>query len=150
MKVKVKVNGKAQEWEVGADEFLADTLRRFGYTSVKTSCLDGVCGSCTVFVDEKPMLSCEYPSARIDGKAVTTIEGVKEEAEKVSRYLVEAGGEGCGYCAPGFVMLVIAMKRELDHPTYDQVRAYLDGNLCRCTGYVTRNEAALAYMNMDQ
>lgn len=149
MKIEVKVNGKKREWEIAPDEFLSDTLRRYGFTSVKASCHDGACGSCTVFIDGRPMLSCEFLSARAHGREVTTIEGVREEAEKVSEYLVGLGGEGCGYCAPGFVMQVIALKRELNHPTLDEIRAYLDGNLCRCTGYMTRNEAVMAYLDTD-
>lgn len=149
MRINVIVNGKSEEWSVPPDEFLSSTLRRYGYTSVKTSCEDGVCGSCTVFVDNRPILSCEYLSARVNGSEITTIEGVKEEAAKVSECLIRGGGEGCGYCAPGFVMMVIALKRELVKPTLDEIRAYLDGNLCRCTGYVTRNEAVMAYLNMD-
>lgn len=148
MNIKVKVNGKPEEWSIQPDEFLVHTLRRQGYTSVKASCYDGACGSCTVFVDGTPMLSCEFLSARAEGREITTIEGVAEEAEKVSDCLVRAGGEGCGYCAPGFVMLVIALKRELQNPTPDEIRAYLDGNLCRCTGYVTRNEAVMEYLKM--
>lgn len=149
MRINVKVNGKPEEWSIAPDEFLSATLRRYGYTSVKSSCEDGVCGSCTVFVDGKPLLSCEYLSARADGKEITTIEGVQEEADKVSECLIQVGGEGCGYCAPGFVLMVIALKRELSNPTLDEIRAYLDGNLCRCTGYVSRNEAVMAYLHMD-
>ncbi|MPN62494.1 Nicotinate dehydrogenase small FeS subunit [bioreactor metagenome] len=131
------------------DEFLADSLRRHGYTSVKASCHDGACGSCTVLVDGRPMLSCEYPAPRAEGREITTIEGVREEAEKFSDCMVRYGGEGCGYCAPGFVMLVIALKRELKNPTLEEIRAYLAGNLCRCTGYMTRNEAVADYLSMD-
>ena len=149
MRINVMVNGKEQEWSIAPDEFLSTTLRRYGYTSVKTSCEDGVCGSCTVFLDGKPILSCEFLSVRTQGREITTIEGVQEEAEKVSACLVQTGGEGCGYCAPGFVMMVISLKRELVNPTIDDIRAYLEGNLCRCTGYVTRNEAVMAYLKMD-
>lgn len=148
MKIFPKVNGRTEEWDIEPGEFLADSLRRYGYTSVKTACRDGACGSCTVFVDGRPMLSCELLSVRADGKEITTIEGVREEAEKVAECLVAVGGEGCGYCAPGFVMTVIALKRELKDPTPDEIRAYLNGNLCRCTGYVTRNEAVAEYLHM--
>lgn len=149
MKVNLTVNGKKCEWETEPDMFLADTLRAHGFTSVKTGCSDGACGACTIIVDEKPVLSCEYLTVRAEGKNVLTIEGVKEEAEKVAEALVKAGGEGCGYCTPGFIMLVIAMKKELKKAGRDEIQAYLNGNLCRCTGYVTRNEAALAYMEME-
>jgi carbon-monoxide dehydrogenase small subunit len=74
---------------------------------------------------------------------------MKEEAEKVAECLVQAGGEGCGYCASGFIMQVIALKRELSNPSPEEIRRYLNGNLCRCTGYITRNEAVKAYLSMD-
>jgi carbon-monoxide dehydrogenase small subunit len=149
MKVNVTVNGEKTEWAVPAGEFLSETLRRFGYTSVRTGCHDGACGSCTVFVDDRPVLSCIYLSARAEGRNITTVEGVREEAEKVAECLVQAGGEGCGYCAPGFVMQAIALKRELSSPSPEEIRAYLAGNLCRCTGYLTRNEAVRAYLGMN-
>jgi aerobic carbon-monoxide dehydrogenase small subunit len=146
MRIEVTVDGKEEEWVVTPNEFLAETLRRYGYTSVKTSCDGGACGSCTVFLNDASILSCEYLTIRADGQSITTLKGVAEEAAKVADCLVQLGAEGCGWCAPGFVMQVIAMKRELKNPTYDEVKAYLNGNLCRCTGYVTRNEAAMAYM----
>lgn len=146
MRITLFVNGRKEEWEIDPGEFLADSLRAHGYTCVKTGCSDGACGSCTVFVDGLPILSCEYPTARADGRGVTTIEGVRGEADRVVRYLTELGGEGCGYCAPGYVMMVIALRREIPHPTRDQIREYLNGNLCRCTGYMTRLEAAERYL----
>ena len=148
MWIEVTVNGKKEEWVVTPNEFLVDTLRRYGYTTVKPSCDDGVCGSCTVFLNDVSILSCEYLTVRAEGQNITTLEGVVEEAAKVADCLVQLGAEGCGYCSPGFIMQVIAMKRELKNPTYNEVKAYLNGNLCRCTGYVTRNEAAIAYMAM--
>jgi carbon-monoxide dehydrogenase small subunit len=150
MKIKVRLNGQENEWDIAPGEFLSETLRRYGCTSVRTSCHDGACGSCTVFINDRPMLSCEYLSVRAEGAEITTVEGVKEEAEKVADCLVRAGGEGCGYCAPGFIMLAIALKRELADPSPEEIRAYLNGNLCRCTGYITRNEAVRAYLRMDQ
>ncbi|MDR3146606.1 MAG: 2Fe-2S iron-sulfur cluster binding domain-containing protein [Treponema sp.] len=149
MKLNLTVNGQQKEWDISPDEVLADTLRRYGFSSVKTACHNGACGSCTVFVDGRPMLSCVFLSARAGGRDITTIEGVREEAEKVSECLVRAGGEGCGYCAPGFVMQVVALKRELPKAGPEEIRSYLCGNLCRCTGYLTRNEAVKAYLEMD-
>jgi carbon-monoxide dehydrogenase small subunit len=149
MKVHVRLNGKESEWDVAPDEFLSETLRRYGCTSVRTSCHDGACGSCTVLINSRPMLSCEYLSVRAEGAEIITVEGVKEEAEKVAECLVRAGGEGCGYCAPGFIMQAIALKRELSNPSPEEIRGYLNGNLCRCTGYITRNEAVKAYLQMD-
>jgi len=150
MKINITVNGKKQEWDVAADEFLSDALRRYGYTSVKIGCSDGACGVCTVMLDDKPIVSCEYLAVRANGKTVLTAEGLGEEGDKIVDALVIRGGEGCGYCAPGYTVLAYAAKKELPKDaTYDQVKAYLDGNLCRCTGYVVRVEALMAYLQMD-
>jgi carbon-monoxide dehydrogenase small subunit len=149
MKVKAILNGKAQEWDVSPGEFLDVTLKKNGCSSIRSSCHDGACGSCTVFINGKPMLSCQYLTVRVEGREITTVEGLREEAEKAAECLVLAGGEGCGYCAPGFIMQMIALKREIPNPTDGELKEYLNGNLCRCTGYVTRNEAAKAYLQMD-
>ena len=148
MEVHVELNDRKEIWDVPPDECLADTLRAHGCPSVKISCRDGACGTCTVLLDDTPILSCEYLTVRADGHKIRTVEGLGEEAEKIVDCLVHVGGEGCGYCAPGFVVLVYAMNRTLKNPTYDDVKAYLNGNLCRCTGYVVRIEAAMAYLKM--
>lgn len=148
MKIHVKCNGKQQEWDVTPNEYLADTLRSHGCPSVKISCGDGACGTCTVLLNGKPIVSCEYLSVRADGAEIVTVEGLGSEADKIVECLTRYGGEGCGYCAPGFVVLAYALKRELKNPTYYEVKAYLDGNLCRCTGYIVRIEAVLDYLKL--
>lgn len=148
MKIHVTLNGKKREWDVMPNEFLADTLRSHGCPSVKISCGDGACGTCTVLFNGRPIVSCECLSIRADGAEIVTVEGLGEEAEKIVDCLTILGGEGCGYCAPGFVVLAYALKRELKDPSYEEVRAYLDGNLCRCTGYVVRIEAVMEYLKM--
>ena len=148
MKIQVTLNGKKQEWDVTPSEYLADTLRAYGCPSVKISCGDGACGTCTVLLNGKPMLSCEVLSVRADGAEIVTEEGLEEETDKIVDCLTRLGGEGCGWCAPGFVVLAYALKRELHNPTYDEVKAYLNGNLCRCTGYIVRIEAVLEYLQM--
>ena len=148
MKIHVKCNGKQQEWDVTPNEYLADTLRSHGCPSVKISGGDGACGTCTVLLNGKPIVSCEYLSVRADGAEIVTVEGLGSEADKIVECLTRYGGEGCGYCAPGFVVLAYALKRELKNPTYDEVKAYLDGNLCRCTGYIVRIEAVLDYLKL--
>ena len=150
MKINVTVNGKKQEWQVDNNEFLADSLRRYGYTSVKIGCSDGACGVCTVMLDDTPIVSCEYLSVRADGKSILTAEGLGAEGDKIIDALVRRGAEGCGYCAPGYVVLAYAAKKELGkNADYDTVKAYLDGNLCRCTGYTVRVEALMEYLQMD-
>lgn len=150
MKIELTVNGKAQQWDVAPDAFLADCLREHGYLSVKIGCEDGACGVCTVILDGKPILSCEYLAVRAAGKTILTVEGLGQEAEKIAQALVLRGAEGCGYCAPAYVVLAYAAKQELPpNPTYAQVQAYLEGNLCRCTGYSARVESLLDYLQMQ-
>ena len=92
------------------------------------------------------MISCTYPAARAEGKRVTTIEGVTPEAEEFGRFLAARGAEQCGFCSPGLVMTVLAMRRELRNPDEQQVRAYLAGNLCRCSGYTSQLAAVMSFL----
>ena len=84
------------------------------------------------------------------GHSVTTLEGVQEEAAEFGRFLAEEGAEQCGFCAPGFIMNVLAMVRELDNPTLEEMKEYLAGNLCRCTGYMGQLRAIRNYMKAKQ
>ncbi|MBZ4688466.1 MAG: (2Fe-2S)-binding domain protein [Clostridiales bacterium] len=148
MKIKVIINNQNMELDVAYDEFLADTLRRYGFLSVKKGCDTGSCGLCTVWVDDKPVLSCATLSVRINGKKITTIEGVQKEAKEFAEYLVNEGAEQCGFCSPGFIMTVLAMKRELQNPTVEEITHYLTGNLCRCTGYMGQLRAVKKYLGV--
>lgn len=150
MNIQINLNGHNKVLDVDVNEKLCDTLRKNGCPSVKTGCRDGVCGTCTVILNGKPYPSCEILTARCDGAEITTVEGLGEEADKISRILTRLGGEGCGYCAPGFVVLAYAASRELKNPTYDEVKEYLNGNLCRCTGYITRIETLLEYLGCEE
>lgn len=133
--------------DVRADDFLADTLRKNGYVSVKKGCDTGSCGLCTVIVDDRATLSCNYLSVRVEGKNITTLEGVSDEAKEFGEFLANQGADQCGYCAPGFIMMVLAMKRELKNPTQEEIIDYLNGNLCRCTGYKGQLRAIYDYLN---
>ncbi|KDR95740.1 carbon-monoxide dehydrogenase small subunit [Peptoclostridium litorale DSM 5388] len=149
LKLNININGNDIAVEAHADEFLADMLRRYGFLSVKKGCDTGSCGLCTVWVDEKPVLSCSYLAARANGKRITTIEGLQEEAAEFASFLTGEGAEQCGFCSPGFIMTVLAMKRELKNPTEESIKHYLNGNLCRCTGYVGQLRALKKYMGVD-
>jgi aerobic carbon-monoxide dehydrogenase small subunit len=147
MRLSLRVNGEDKKWEVEPGEFLSETLRRNGYDSVKTGCGVGSCGLCTVWLDGSPVLSCSTLSLRVEGHEVTTLEGVQEEAKVFGSFLVAEGADQCGFCSPGFVMLVLAMRHELVSPTEEEIRTYLVGNLCRCTGYFGRLRAVKAYLH---
>ncbi len=150
MKVSLYVNGVEQIFEIAPDEMLSESLRAHGYVSVKTGCNQGACGMCVVWVDEKPVPSCSVLTARMAGRQITTLEGVQKEAERYGKLLVGEGADQCGYCAPGLVMLVLAMKRELASPTEEEIKAYLNGNLCRCSGYYGQLRAAAKYLRQGE
>ncbi len=146
MTIKLFVNDEEKTWDIAPDEFLAETLQKHGYASVKTGCGAGACGVCTVWVDGKPMLSCSALSARMNGRRVTTLEGVEDEARALAQKLLDEGVDQCGYCSPGFIMLVLAMSRELTDPTLEEMKEYLNGNLCRCSGYQGKYRAIERYL----
>ncbi len=148
MRIEVILNGKKTVLEVAADEMLADTLRAVGFASIRRGCDTTCCGLCTVWVDGRPTLSCATLAARLDGHSITTIEGVAGEAEAFARLLVAEGAEQCGFCSPGFIMTVLAMKRELVNPTDEEIIHYLTGNLCRCTGYMGQLRAVKKFLEV--
>ncbi len=135
MVITVKLNGKTVKDEIEADMLLIDFVRKHGCLSVKRGCETSNCGLCTVFLENKPVLSCSILAARANGKEVTTLEGLQEEAKEFGEFIAEQGAEQCGFCNPGFVMNTIALLRENPNPSDDEIKEYLAGNLCRCSGY---------------
>lgn len=148
MQIKLSVNEQNHTWEVAADEFLADVLRRHGFLSIRQGCDTSCCGLCTVWLDGRPILSCTLLAARADGREVTTIEGLQPQAEAFARILAAEGAEQCGFCSPGFIMTVLAMQRELNNPSEEEILHYLTGNLCRCTGYLGQLRAVKKYLEV--
>ena len=148
MLITKNVNGKKVDIDVSYDEYLVDTLRRIGNLSVKRGCDTGCCGLCSIWIDEKPTLSCSTLSVRADKNNITTIEGLQKEASKFAQILVNEGAEQCGFGSPGFIMTVLAMKKELENPTEEEIIHYLTGNLCRCTGYMGQLRAIKTYMGV--
>ena len=135
MEMKLTLNGKSVTASVDADKLLLDFLREQGCLSVKRGCETANCGLCTVLLDGVPVLSCSVLAARAAGHQVQTLEGLQQEAEDFVGFIADQGAEQCGFCNPGFVMNTIALLRENPHPTDAEIRAYLAGNLCRCSGY---------------
>lgn len=131
----MNLNGTEKRVAIRTDEMLLDVLRRLGLHSVRRGCDTSACGICTVLVEGKPVLSCSYPAARAEGKRVTTVEGVRAEAEEIGRFLAAEGVEQCGFCSPSLVLTLLSLVRENPQPTMDEVRHYMAGNLCRCSGY---------------
>jgi carbon-monoxide dehydrogenase small subunit len=148
VQIEVTINGKKASLQVTNDEVLADSLRKHGLSSVRKGCDTTCCGLCSVWIDGKPTLSCAILSFRVNGKAITTIEGVQKEAEEFAQVLAAEGAEQCGFCSPGFIMTVLAMKRELQNPSEDEIIHYLTGNLCRCTGYMGQMRAVKKYLGV--
>ena len=146
MQITIELNKKKVTAEIAADTLLIDFLRDHGCKSVKRGCESSNCGLCTVFVEEKPVLSCSMLAARADGKSVTTLEGLQEEAEAFGAYIADQGAEQCGFCNPGFMMNAIAMFRENPDPSEEEIREYLAGNLCRCSGYEGQMRGIKAYL----
>lgn len=147
MILRCSINKKPVSLEVSPDLSLLEFLRSQGCYSVKCGCETTNCGLCTVWMDEKPVLSCAVPAMRAEGVNITTLEGVRSEAEEFGRFLAGEGAEQCGFCSPGFIMNVLAMRRELIAPDDREIREYLAGNLCRCTGYAGQMRAIRKYLN---
>lgn len=135
MIVTITLNGKKIAEDVSADMTLYTFVREHGCYSVKCGCETTNCGLCTVFLNDKPVLSCAVLAARADGKRVETLEGLQEEAEEFGRFIADQGAEQCGFCNPGMIMNAIALFRETSDPTDEEIKRYLAGNLCRCSGY---------------
>lgn len=150
MEIKIKLNGKNVVAHIEADTLLIDFLRNQGCYSVKRGCETSGCGLCTVLMDGKPVLSCSVLAARADGHYVETLEGLQEEAEQFVGFIADQGADQCGFCNPGFVMNTIALLREYSDPSDNEIRAYLAGNLCRCSGYEGQLRGIRNYLNSQR
>lgn len=150
MQVKLNINNVERSFEIEPDAMLIDVLRKNSFISVKAGCNVGLCGICTVLLDGKPVSSCSLFAVKAEGHNITTIEGVIDEAEEIGKFLTAEGAEQCGYCSPGFVLTIIAMKRELTKPSEEEIKDYLIGNLCRCSGYVGHMRAIKKYLGVEQ
>lgn len=135
MEITLTLNGKKLTRMVEADTVLLDFLRKEGCYSVKRGCDTTNCGLCTVFMDDKPVLSCTILAARAAGHSIVTMEGMQQEAAQFGAFIADQGAEQCGFCNPGMIMNAIALLRENSEPTEEEIKEFLAGNLCRCSGY---------------
>jgi carbon-monoxide dehydrogenase small subunit len=138
--INFTLNGREVSSEVESHKMLLQVLRdTFQLTGTKDGCGQGECGACTVLVDGISINSCLYPAFEVEGKSVTTIEGLVGEGNKlhpIQEAFVENGGIQCGFCTPGMIMSAKALLDENPDPTDEEIKKGISGNLCRCTGYV--------------
>jgi aerobic-type carbon monoxide dehydrogenase small subunit (CoxS/CutS family) len=144
MRLRFSLNGRARETEVPTTASLLDVIRGLGLTGTKEGCRIGVCGLCTVLVDDLPVSSCLYLAPCADGAQVWTVEGIAARRPEVVAAFVECEGMQCGICTPGQVVAAAACAGAGEGLDDAQLREYLSGNLCRCTGYATIIEATRA------
>ena len=149
--IKMTINGELYEFMVEPWRILSEVIReKAGLTGLKEACGTGECGNCLVLLNGKPVKSCIYLAIDADGKDITTIEGIAngEELHPIQKAFIEHGAIQCGFCTPG---MILTAKALLDHnptPTKAEVKAAMEGVLCRCTGYVQIVEAVLAAAEM--
>ena len=152
MDIVLKVNGQDRRVEVEAGELLVDVLRdKLGLTGTKKGCSTGDCGACTVLMDGRPVTSCLVLAAAAEGKEIATVEGLAgpDGLDAIQAAFVQEGAVQCGYCTPGLLMMAKDVLRRKAHPTEEEVREGIAGNLCRCTGYTKIVEAILKAADME-
>ena len=138
MKITFTLNGTPRTLMAEPDDRVVDVLRdSLGLTGTKEACGTGECGACTILVDGVPRLACLMLAVQLEGRAVTTIEGLSDgkALHPVQAAFVEAGAVQCGFCTPGMVLTATHLLRNNPHPTREEIREALSGNICRCTGY---------------
>ncbi len=145
--VTFTVNGKQHEMDVEPHELLLDVVRnRLGLTGAKRSCDMQVCGTCTLLLDGRPVSSCTLPAFEARGRDILTIEGLAQQGKlhPLQQAFIDKGGFQCGFCTPGMLLTAKTMLAENPKPTKEEVIQYMEGNLCRCTGYKKIVESILA------
>ena len=136
--IKFKLNGKNVAVELDPSMRLIDVLREhFSLKGVKEGCGEGSCGACVVLMDGYSVNSCLLPLANVEGREIVTIEGFKEtkQFDVLQKAFAEVGGSQCGFCSPGMIIAAQSLLSHNPHPTEEEIRAHMSGNLCRCTGY---------------
>lgn len=136
--ISFTLNGKQISCAAAPSATLLRTLRSIGVTSVKRGCEEGECGACTVLIDGLPHKSCMFWAYEAEGRLITTAEGLAGdggELHPIQRAYLEEGAIQCGFCTPGMVLTTYALLRDNPNPKDEEIKSYLSGNLCRCTGY---------------
>lgn len=149
--IRLDINNQIYEVLVSPTELLVDVIRKtVGLTGTKKGCGQGDCGACTVIVDGKAMLSCLMLAVSCEGKKITTIEGIADqetgELHPLQKSFVDHGAVQCGFCSPGMILSAKALVDEKPNATREDIKHALEGNLCRCTGYVLILEAVESYI----
>ena len=149
MKINLKVNDNKISVDVDPSMRLLDVIRNeLHLTGTKEGCGEGSCGACTVLVDNLPFDTCLTPVINVMNKHIMTIEGIKETKEYtyIAASFAEMGGSQCGFCTPGMIIATYALFMKNPHPSEEEIRIALSGNLCRCTGYQSQLKAIKAYL----
>jgi carbon-monoxide dehydrogenase small subunit len=145
IEIRFHLNGRPASARIAPAQTALRLLREtLGLTGTKPGCGEGECGACTILLDGEAVNSCLLPAALLDGREVVTIEGLQAAVgslHPVQRAFVEAGAVQCGFCTPGMIMRAVAFLREHPRPTDEQIARSIEGNLCRCTGYVKIQQA---------
>jgi carbon-monoxide dehydrogenase small subunit len=137
-RIQITVNEEEHDLLVHPNRTLLDLLRYdLGLTGTKEGCGEGDCGACTVIVNGKVMTACLVLAVEVEGAAITTIEGLHQgdELHPIQQAFVDSGAVQCGFCTPGMILTTKALLDEIPDPSEDEIKHYLEGNLCRCTGY---------------
>ena len=146
-----QINGESREVDVAADRLLIDLIRvDLSLTGTKEGCSVGVCGACSVMVDGKLLSACLMPAVFVDGASITTIEGLAPDDAPLTpmqQSFIDNGGFQCGICTPGQIIAATALLEEQPRPTADDVRHWMMGNLCRCTGYYKIVDSIMAVVD---
>jgi carbon-monoxide dehydrogenase small subunit len=138
MRQVFKINSVEKELTLNPGDTLLQTLRDNGYSEVKCGCSEGECGACLVLLEDMPVNSCQVFAMSVINKKITTVKGIGTiyHPHKIQKAFVEAGADQCGFCTPGMVIATYALLKKNSKPTKEEINEALDGNLCRCTGYV--------------
>ena len=145
--ISFTLNGKLQELDVEPHELLLDVIRdRLGLTGAKRSCDVQVCGACTLLIDGRPVSACTTLAFEVRGRSVMTIEGLAENGKlhPLQQAFIEHGGFQCGFCTPGMILAAKALLDENPRPTEEELKHFMHGNICRCTGYKKIIESIMA------